>query len=53
MDLQRTCDELKAIIGTAEMLVNAWEEDPDNYSVLEEHLTKLAAEFKRINEAKD
>ena len=48
MELLKACDELKAILHRAEILVSAWEEDPDNYSALEEHLTDLASEFKRI-----
>ena len=52
MDLQRACDELKNIIGTAEMIAVAWEKDPDNYAVLEDHLNDLVSEFKRIGEAK-
>ena len=53
MDLQRACDELRTVIGRAEKLVAAWKEDPDNYSVLEEHLTDLSSELKRISEDKN
>ena len=52
MDLQLACDELKNIIGTAETIAAAWEEDPDNYAVLEEHLNNLVNEFKRIREVR-
>ena len=52
MDLQLACDQLKNIIGTAETIAAAWEEDPDNYAVLEEHLNNLVSEFKRIGEVK-
>ena len=48
MDLLQACDELKAVVHTAQILVDAWEEDPDNYSVLEDHLKELASELKRI-----
>ena len=48
MDLLKACDELKAVVHTAQTLVDAWEEDPDNYSVLEEHLKELAIEVRRI-----
>ena len=50
MDLLSAADELKNVVHTAQLLVNAWQEDPDNYSALQEHLTELASEFKRIQE---
>ena len=50
MDLLQAADELKAVVHTAQILIAAWQEDPDNYSVIEEHLTDLASELKRIEE---
>ena len=50
MDLLQAADELKNVVHTAQILIAAWEEDPDNYSVIEEHLTDLASELKRIEE---
>jgi hypothetical protein len=41
---------LKNVVHTAQLLVAAWEEDPDNYSVITDHLAELAAELKRIQE---
>ena len=52
MDLLQAADELKSVVHTAQILIAAWEEDPDNYSVIEEHLTELASELKRIEEVK-
>ena len=52
MDLLQAADELKAVVHKAQILIAAWEEDPDNYSVIEEHLTELASELKRIEEVK-
>ena len=52
MDLLQAADELRNVVHTAQILIAAWEEDPDNYSVIEEHLTDLASELKRIEEVK-
>ena len=52
MGLQLACDQLKNIIGTAETIAAAWEDDPDNDAVLEEHLNKLVYEFKRTGEVR-
>lgn len=48
MDLLEACDELKAIVHTAELVVRTYEDDPDNYSAIKEHLEELASEFKRV-----
>mgnify|MGYP001475190592 CR=1 FL=1 len=48
MDLLKACDELKAIVHTAELVVRTYEEDPDNYSAIKEYLEELASEFKRV-----
>ena len=37
MDLLRACDDLKSLIETAQKLIETWDEDPDNYSKLEQH----------------
>ncbi len=49
MNLLEACDELKAIVHTAAILVSTYEEDPDNYSAIKEHLEELASEFKRLD----
>ena len=48
MDLLRACDDLKCLIETAQQLIAAWDEDPDNYSKLEQHLTELKAEIEKF-----
>ena len=48
MDLLRACDDLKAFIETAQQLIETWDEDPDNYSKLEEHLKELKAEIEKF-----
>ncbi|MDB4659727.1 hypothetical protein OAE57_01510 [Synechococcus sp. AH-551-C10] len=45
MDLLRTSDDLKSLIETAQKLIDTWDEDPDNYSKLEQHLKELKAEI--------
>ena len=48
MDLLRTSDDLKSLIETAQKLIDTWDEDPDNYSKLELHLTELKAELEKF-----
>ena len=48
MDLLRTSDDLKSLIETAQKLIDTWDEDPDNYSKLEHHLTELKAELEKF-----
>ena len=50
MDLLRACDEMKGFIETAQKLVEKWEEDPDNYSQLEEGLTAMKAELDKFKD---
>ena len=50
MDLLRACDDLKSLIETTQKLIEAWDEDPDNYSKLEQHLTKLKAELEKFKD---
>ena len=44
MDLLQACDEMKGFIETAQKLIESWEENPDNYSKLEESLAAMKAE---------
>lgn len=48
MDLLKACDEAKAVIHSAQLVVEAWREDPDNYSALEQALTELESELLRV-----
>ena len=48
MDLLGACDEIKGFINTAQKLIETWEEDPDNYSKLEEGLTAMKAELDKF-----
>ena len=48
MDLLLACDEIKDFIKTAQKLIDTWEEDPDNYSKLEEGLTAMRAELAKF-----
>ena len=50
MDLLRACDDLKCLIETAQRLIETWDEDPDNYSKLEQHLTELKAEIEKLKD---
>ena len=50
MDLLKACDEMKVFIETAQKLVHAWDEDPDNYSQLEEGLCTLKAEVEKFKD---
>ena len=50
MDPLRTYDDLKSLIDTAQKLVNVWDEDPDNYSKLEQQLTELKAEIEKFKD---
>jgi|TARA_B100001778_G_scaffold212360_1_gene175898 hypothetical protein len=50
MDLLRACDDLKSLIETAQKLIETWDEDPDNYSKLEQHLTELKAEIEKLKD---
>ena len=48
MDLLQACDEMKAFIETAQKLIDIWEQDPDNYSKLEEGLYAMKAELQKF-----
>ena len=48
MDPLRTDDDLKSLIETAQKLIDTWDEDPDNYSKLEQHLKELKAEIEKL-----
>ena len=48
MDPLRTDDHLKSLIETAQKLIDTWDEDPDNYSKLEQHLTELKVEIEKF-----
>ena len=50
MDLLRACDEMKDFIKTAQKLIETWEADPDNYSMLEEGLTAMKAELEKFKD---
>jgi peptidoglycan hydrolase CwlO-like protein len=50
MDLLRACDDLKSLIETAQKLIKTWDEDRDNYSKLEQHLTELKAEIEKLKD---
>jgi septation ring formation regulator EzrA len=47
MDPLRTSDDLKSLIETAQKLIDTWDEDPDNYSKLEQHLKELKAAIEK------
>ena len=48
MDLLGAFDEINGFIKTAQKLIKTWEEDPDNYSQLEEGLTAMKAELDKF-----
>ena len=48
MDPLRTDDDLKCLSETAEKVIEAWDEDPDNCSKLELHLTERKAEIEKF-----
>tara|TARA_Y200000002_G_scaffold371901_1_gene369087 strand:- start:3036 stop:3188 length:153 start_codon:yes stop_codon:yes gene_type:complete len=48
MDLLGACDEIKGFIKTAQKLIKTWEEDPANYSQLEEGFTAMKAELDKF-----
>ena len=50
MDLLKACDEMKGFIESAQNLVDAWDADPDNYSLLEEGLSALKAELEKFKD---
>ena len=50
MDLLQACDEMKAFIETAQKLIETWEQDPDNYSKLEDGLNAMKAELEKFND---
>ena len=50
MDPLRTYDDLKSLIETAQNLIVSWDEHPDNYSKLEQHLTELKAEIEKFKD---
>ena len=50
MDPLLTSDDLKSLVETAQKLIDTWDEDPDNYSKLEQHLTELKAEIEKLKD---
>ena len=50
MDPLWTDDDLKSLIETAQKLIDNWDEDPDNYSKLEQHLKELKAEIEKFKD---
>ena len=48
MDPLLTSDDLKSLIETAQKLIDTWDEDPDNYSKLEQHLKELKSEIEKF-----
>ena len=48
MDPLQTSDDLKSLIETAQKLIDTWDEDPDNYSKLEQHLKELKVEIEKF-----
>ena len=48
MDPLLAYDDLKSLIETAQQLIDSWDDDPDNYSKLEQHLTELKAEIEKF-----
>ena len=52
MDILKACDDLKAVVHTAQLVVDAWREDQDDYSALKEKLEELESELVRIQEDK-
>ena len=50
MELLRACEEMKFFIEVAHKLIQDWEEDPDNYSKLEEGLTAMKAEIAKFQD---
>ena len=53
MDPLRTSDDLKSLIETAQKLIDTWDEDPDNYSKLEQHLKELKAAIEKSKDWSD
>ena len=41
---------MKAFIETAQKLIETWEEDPDNYSKLEDGLSAMKAELAKFKD---
>ena len=52
MDIPKACDDLKAVVHSAQLVVDAWRTDPDDYSELKEKLEVLEAELVRVYEEK-
>tara|TARA_B100001057_G_C22237524_1_gene714473 strand:+ start:373 stop:525 length:153 start_codon:yes stop_codon:yes gene_type:complete len=50
MDLLQACEEMKAFIETAQKLIETWEQDPDNYSKLEDGLNAMKAELGKFKD---
>ena len=50
MDLLRACDEMKSCIEASQKLIKDWEEDPANYSKLEDGLTAIKAELAKFKD---
>ncbi len=50
MDLLQACEEMKAFIETAQKLIETWEQDPDNYSMLEDGLNAMKAELGKFKD---
>ena len=43
-------DDMRSFIQTAQKLIETWEQDPDNYSKLEEGLTAMKAELEKLKD---
>ena len=50
MEFLQACYEMKSFIEVAQRLIKDWEEDPDNYSKLEEGLTAMRAELAKFKD---
>ena len=50
MNLLQACEEMKSFIETAQKLIDTWQEDPDNYSKLEEGLTAMKEELAKFKD---
>ena len=50
MDILKACDDLKAVVQSAQLVVDAWRTDPDDYSELKDKLEVLEAELVRVYE---
>ena len=50
MDLLQACDEMKVFLEKAQKLIETWEQDPDNYSKLEDGLNAMKAELEKFKD---